>query len=209
MSASVKNWKRTKSISEDSNTPIGSQFRETHDITNKFLTLLPAGHVLHILYQEHLLILGLLEDIDHTRKQISELDSPLDHPEIFMHLIQSVEKLVAMENHHIREEKTIFEELLKKGIHKNHHVLTSEHAFLADYKKNFLFFAGSMERMDFKSYKLQLNFQVNGIIGLLREHIFVENSDVFPQAYQLITSAKDWTRLKKISDKVGYTLYKP
>jgi hemerythrin-like domain-containing protein len=61
-----------------------------------------------------------------------------------------------------------------------------------------------MEAMDFKSYKLQMNYMANGIIGILREHIYLENQSVFPNALNVIKDESTWSELKDEFDEIGY-----
>lgn len=181
----------------------------SHDIIDQYLRLLPEDHIIHILFSEHRVILNILDEMDINRKKVWNLQGALEQPELIMNLVDSVEKLVKMRVHHVREDKTIFPELSKLGMHKYHHVLESEHHFLRDYKQNFLVFLRTLGETDFNSFKHQMNFQANGIIGLLREHIFVENNHVFPAALEMIQSPGKWDELRQISDKLGYSLFIP
>ncbi len=189
--------------------PVKRRAEMSQDIIDQYLQLLPEGHIIYTLYSEHRIILNILDEMSANQKKVCTLNGPLEQPEVIMDLVDSVEKLVKMRVHHIRENETIFKELNDMGMHKYHHVLQSEHRFLKEYKQNFLIFLRNLGETDFDSFKNQMNFQANGIIGLLREHIFVENNHVFPTALEMIQSPETWAGLAKISDNLGYSLYTP
>ncbi|MBC8214714.1 MAG: hemerythrin domain-containing protein [Candidatus Marinimicrobia bacterium] len=179
------------------------------DICKEYINLLPKEHLIHRFYSEHEIILKYLSDLNEVRKNIDKLDTPLDHPELFVQLIKLAEQLLEVEKHHLREETILFPELQKRNINQYHFVLKSEHSFLKDYKENFLEFVKNLEATDFISYKTQMNYMSNGIIGLLREHIYKENKFVFPMALEVIKDENDWKLLKEKSDTVGYSFYIP
>lgn len=164
---------------------------------------LEKGHVIRILVNEHRIILDHLTGLDEIRQKIFALDSPIDHPEYFVKLIHLTEHLLHVNKHHQREE--VLFDLLSQSSAENHiKVLTSEHDFLAGYKQKFSHHIHHLEDMDFKSYKLQMNYMSNGIIGILREHIYLENLTVFPNALKALSSAETWADLRIQFDEIGY-----
>ncbi len=179
------------------------------DICSNYLNQLPDEHIIHIFYSEHEIILQYLSDLNQVRQKIDRLNTPLDHPELFVQLITLAEQLLEVDKHHLREETILFPELKKRNINQYHHVLQSEHFFLKDYKKSFLAFVKNLEASDFISYKTQMNYMANGIIGLLREHIYKENQFVFPMALEVIKTKGEWKALKEKSDIIGYSFYIP
>ncbi len=190
-------------------TPGSKQRREPADPTDHYLCELPAGHIIHTFYSEHRIILSYLLELDDVREKIWQLDTPIDHPELIVKLIDLAEQLISMEKHHIREEEVLFPELEKRHIRKFHYVLKSEHLFLREYKVNFLNHVRELSAMDFRSYKLQMNFMANGIIGLLRGHIEKENTDVFPLALRIIEEPEVWTSMEKDCRDIGFCSYIP
>ncbi|MFQ6610393.1 MAG: hemerythrin domain-containing protein [Fidelibacterota bacterium] len=164
---------------------------------------LPEKHLIRILLDEHQTILTYLNVIDILRKEIFSFESPVDHPEVFMKLISITERLMTVAKHHEREEEVLFPELIKADAGNHLKVLTSEHQFLLEYKQKFFTHINNLSAMDFKSYKLQLNFMANGIIGILKEHIYLENTAVFPVAVNVITDKKQWTKMNQRFMDIG------
>jgi DUF438 domain-containing protein len=169
---------------------------------------LPEGHVIRVLYNEHRIILGYLNELDDIRQKIFELDTPIDHPELFVKMIHILEHLNQVDKHHQREEQILFPVLETTTASVHLQVLASEHHFLKNYKQKFLDHVRDLAGMDFKSYKLQMNYMANGIIGILREHIFLENNSVFPQALKAITDPEKWDNIRQEFDKIGYYFVK-
>jgi len=160
-------------------------------------------HLIRILFDEHQRILTYLDVIDTLRKEIFSFESPVDHPEEFIKLISVTERLMMVAKHHEREEKILFPELIKADAGNHLEVLASEHHFLSEYKQKFFTHINDLSAMDFKSYKLQLNFMANGIIGILREHIYLENTAVFPIAINVLTDEKQWTEMNQRFHEIG------
>jgi len=186
--------------------PIRTRIKESEDITANYLKLLPVDHILRTLFLEHQVIISLITHLDELRDLIWEMDSPIDHSDVFERLLDVMEKLTLSNIHHVREEQILFPELTRRDIHKFHHVLTAEHVFIRGYKTDFLSMVKSMGTTDFHTYKLQLNFQANGIIGLLREHIYRENTVVYPLALESISDSDCWSQMQDESCKIGYSL---
>ena len=172
-------------------------------LTNSSIYDLPEDHLVRILNNEHQTILAHLDGIDHQRQDIYSLNSPVDHPELFVKLISLTERLMTVSKHHDREEKVLFPELLKADARNHLEVLTSEHHFLTEYKLKFFNHINDLSAMDFKSYKLQMNFMANGIIGILREHIYLENTAVFPIAVKVITDDNRWLEMNQRFKEIG------
>ena len=160
-------------------------------------------HLIRILFEEHQTILTYLDGIDTLRREIFSFESPVDHSEEFIKLISVTERLMMVAKHHEREEKVLFPELIKADAGNHLKVLTSEHHFLSEYKQKFFIHINDLSAMDFKSYKLQLNFMANGIIGILREHIYLENTTVFPVAIKVITDEEQWIEMNQRFQDIG------
>jgi hypothetical protein len=169
----------------------------------KYLNELPKDHVIRTFYKEHFDIFGYLDELEEIKIKISKMRSPVDEPELFERLIFITKAMQKTETHYLREEM-LFSELEKLGIHQYHHVLKSEHQFLRTYKDEFLTLIHDIDKIDFASFKTQLNFMANGIIGILREHSYRENNIIFPMALSVITENSEWKRLKKLADEIGY-----
>ncbi len=119
-----------------------------------------------------------------------------------------MEHLNQVDQHHLREETILFPALQSTSASSHLQVLVSEHHFLKSYKQKFLDHVRDLAGMDFKSYKLQMNYMANGVIGILREHIFLENNSLFPQALKVITDPEKWEEIRREFDKIGYYFVK-
>jgi uncharacterized protein len=191
------------------NNSVANRRTKSDSVTDKYLKSLPAGHIIHTLYSEHKILMTLLDDIDKLRKKILKLNTPINNPEYFVKLINKTKILVEVDTHHKREEEVLFPELEKRGVYQYHPVLRSEHNFLIDYKYNFLKFIEDLGNIDFESYKTQMNFQANGIIGIMREHAFRENHFVYPVALDIIKEKEVWLEMETKSKEIGYNFFIP
>jgi len=165
---------------------------------------LPADHAIRMFYYEHQIILDFLDNLTETREKIIQLETPLNHPEYIVKVIQIAKQLLDIDMHHVREETILFPELKIRKQDKMLPVLVSEHQFLKEYKLNFYNHVKDLAAMDFNSYKIQLNFMANGIVGILREHIYRENNFLLPMALDVIQEESVWQEIKQKCDEVGY-----
>ncbi|MEW6546604.1 MAG: DUF438 domain-containing protein [Bacillota bacterium] len=170
---------------------------------------LTPGHVLDTLYREHDEILHFLDLLDSVNERIQkekEYDPANPAYEMLRHL---GEHLVAAEKHHAREEEVLFPELEKRGITGPPRIMRLEHNNLRPRKHRLLELAETVSGMEFARFREEMA-QVTTYVGFhLRDHIYKENTILFPTALEVITDEATWAEMKSRCDAIGYCCFTP
>ncbi|HHV57266.1 MAG TPA: DUF438 domain-containing protein [Firmicutes bacterium] len=167
------------------------------------------GHPLHTLVSEHDEILGFLTKLEEVAARLVALAAWERENEDFDRLKRLAAELVEAEKHHAREEDALFPELERRGITGPPRVMRLEHTDLRAKKKHLLELAARVERMDYAAFKHDLKGTAEYIIFNLRDHIFKENTILYPAALKAIPEQEVWARIKEESDNIGYCCFTP
>ncbi|MFQ6675658.1 MAG: hemerythrin domain-containing protein [Fidelibacterota bacterium] len=160
---------------------------------------LPRDHLLTTLMREHREIVKLLDRLRQLTAKLEAVVSPDESPTLLDQLSDVIENLLAVELHHDREEKVLFPALEKRGITDSPYVLREEHQILRDMKTKFLKTVRRAKRKDFPLVKARLGYYGRSIDRLIRKHIEMENSTLFPAALKAIQNDADWEELNRDS----------
>lgn len=179
------------------------------DQLDAFKAQLPPGHVVHTMVSEHERILGFLDLLEQTNREIQQMDRYDGGREEFKHLLHIADHLVEAEPHHQREEEVLFPELEKRGVTGPPHIMRMEHQDLRRYKGDLKSLAQSAGDMNFAEFKRRLDAVARPLVPTLRDHIFKENNILYPTAVQVIGDAQVWERMKEECDKIGYCCFTP
>lgn len=171
------------------------------------------GHPLYTLVSEHDRILGFLETLDKAAKLVlsrpayAESDHQLraaldDIKNVSYHLVET-------EKHHAREEEALFPAIEAKGITGPTWIMRLEHDDLRPRKKALYELISRARIEDFEEFKKTLSELVSYIGFNLRDHIFKENTILYPAAYKAIVEPETWDEIKARSDEIGYCCFTP
>ena len=111
--------------------------------------------------------------------------------------------LVGVEPHHQREEQVLFPALRDRGLEgpptmmeiEHVELRTLKHAIVEDCTKLLAEGPGRWS---------ELRHTAQSLVGMLREHIWKEDTILYPMALRLISDPADWSELKQRCDEVGY-----
>jgi DUF438 domain-containing protein len=168
------------------------------------LTLDPS-HPIHILREEHDIILQKLEELrrilekpaeDYNEDELNKLD------DIAHHLIEA-------ESHHKREEEALFPELEQRGVRGPPKIMRMEHEELRAHKKALKELLEKSKNLSYKDFLSQLREHGGYIVQNLNSHIFKENNILYPTALETIKEEDAWTRIRKKFDEIGYCCFTP
>jgi len=163
----------------------------------------PPGHPIHILMEEHKVMLGLANEL---RTLSARLTSPAG-PD-WTRLSELMENFRAAENHYVREENVLFPTLNKYGITQPPSIMWMEHDNVRVIKKNLLKLAADGPGKDFKGFQKKLADLSAELAESLMAHFMKENSVLFPMALQ-VTKADDWPEARRQFDELGYCPFTP
>lgn len=170
---------------------------------------LKPGHMIHTLISEHEFILNFLDELEKTNQAIQKMKISKEEMEEVKKLKHIAEHLVGAEPHHQREEEILFPAVESRGVYGPPQVMRMEHEDLRRYKKELKELVGNNNRDDFDKFKKELDRISQFIVLTLRDHIFKENSILYPTALQVIPESEVWQGMKQEADKIGYCCFTP
>lgn len=158
----------------------------------EFKSHIGKKHPLYAFLSEHEQILSFLEVLDTIKAALPEGLTSEERD-----VLRSIaENFVEANKHYTREEEVLFQRLQSKGINGTPSVLKRDHERLESLKERFLKYAKNPEGNEEELIKL-----IDSLPYLLREHIFKENTILYPIA---IEKLEDWDSILKEAKKIGF-----
>lgn len=168
----------------------------------------PPQHPLNILLEEHKIILQLLEKLATITGIVEQACDLVYVGDDVKQLKQIVEELSDTEKHYLREENVLFPMLEKHGITEPPAIMWMEHDKIREKKKQIYGMVREYDARDFQEFKKQLGENVRSLVDMLSNHIFKENSILYPAAQKAI-SDKEWKNIRRDFDEIGYCSFTP
>jgi len=166
-------------------------------------TLAPEGHPIHILMEEHKILLGFaarLKDLSGKMKTKSDFGSVANEVEQLRELER---QLKDSESHYLREENVLFPYLEKHGITQPPAMMWMDHDKIREMKKNLYTLVDSHERLVFQDFVKQLEESAISLAEMLSSHFFKENNILFPAGLKVIEE-NEWSEIRRQFDDLGY-----
>lgn len=168
--------------------------------------LAPKGHPIHILMEEHQIILQFaseLKDFVEKLRGASDID-----PESLEQLKHITEHFKESESHYVREENVLFPYLEKHGVKQPPAIMWMEHNQIREVKKSLYKLVDEHESLDFKNFTQQLEEVAFSLAELLMNHFPKENSILFPTSLKIFTE-EEWKEIRQQFDELGYCRFTP
>lgn len=175
-----------------------SAFRESLDREE---TTAPLGHPIHILMEEHRIILSLIDEQHQIAKE-SAINGKLKK------LDQIIEKLENSESHYLREENVLFPYLEKHGVTEPPAIMWMEHDKIRELKKSLRSLYKTHENIDFKNFEIQFKELALSLYELVSNHFYKENKILFPTALKVINEI-EWKDIRVQFDEIGFCDFTP
>jgi len=169
--------------------------------------LAPAGHPIHILMEEHQILLKFAAELKEIAQKAENKERAF-LKEILGELRQVQEKFKSSENHYVREENVLFPYLEKHGITQPPAIMWIEHDKIRAIEKNISELINAWDRMDSDHFKKDLKNLSSVLAETLSSHFYKENNILFPTALKVIT-ANEWKDMKNEFDDLGYCPFTP
>lgn len=176
---------------------------------NQVRSKLKESHMLDTLYEEHDEILRFLEMLDQVNARIQRERQFQPDNRDYTLLHHLAEHLVGAEKHHAREEQVLFPALDRLGVTGPTRIMRMEHDELRVKKHRLLELAETVGPSGFREFQKQVDEAAKYIVFHLRDHIFKENTILYPTAIDLIKDEAEWDRMKKAADEIGYCCFTP
>jgi DUF438 domain-containing protein len=171
-------------------------------------TLAPPGHPIHILMEEHKILLGFAHEFREIAKGIMVEKDFASVEEKMMKLGHIAGHFKESENHYTREENVLFPYLEKHGITQPPAIMWMEHDKMREIKKNVHKLLEAHERMVFKDFANQLKEAATSLADMLSGHFYKENNILFPTALKVI-GENEWRDIRHQFDELGYCSFTP
>jgi len=169
--------------------------------------LAPLGHPIHILMEEHKIILKFADDLKRVALNIENKD--------FSFIKGQKEKLKQIEenfksstSHYVREENVLFPYLEKHGITQPPAMMWMEHDKIREIEKNIYELIDTHEEMDSGRFVKDLKELAIVLAETLSNHFYKENNILFPTGLKVIAD-NEWKDIRKEFDDLGYCPFTP
>jgi len=174
------------------------------DQIQDFRAQLPPAHPLRTLMLEHEKLLGFLAELEDVNARIQASEpAPQD-----LELLRAIaDNLIDGNKHHQREEDVLFPAMEELGITGPPRIMRLEHDMLKARKARLQELLS--KQMDLQEFRKELAGLAAFIVFNLRDHIFKEDSILYPAAWRTITSKAEWERIREECDRIGYCSFTP
>lgn len=171
-------------------------------------TIAPPGHPIHILMEEHKIML----DFTSKLKNLTELIKPAKDfnsiPEELSKLKHIAKHFKESESHYLREENVLFPYIEKHGITQPPKMMWMEHDKIREIKKSLSQLVDKHRDMAFKVFADQLEKVSISLAEMLSSHFYKENNVLFPTSLKII-SENEWNEIRAQFDELGYCCFTP
>ena len=151
-------------------------FRESLE---KAGVLAPAGHPIHILMEEHKLLLGFADDLKNTAREMREAEDFDSIREEMKHLGEMAELLKDSESHYVREENVLFPYLEKHGVTEPPAIMWTEHNKIREIEKGLHQLLETWKILAVESFVERLGEVSLALTEMLSTHFYKENNILF------------------------------
>ena len=174
--------------------------------------LIPLGHPVNILMEEHRMVLEFAEKLNRTAVTIAQ-----NKQKKFTAIAKEIEILKDIAHHfkesikhYLREENVLFPYIEKHGLTEPPAQMWIDHDKIRELEKKLYDTIDSIEEKSTKydDFCSKLLKTVGALAGMLTTHFYKENNILFPAALRLI-SQLEWKDIRKEFDEIGYCCFTP
>ena len=169
---------------------------------------LPKTHIIRKLYDEHDIILSVLESLELFLSKLQVFSAGDDSATILKHVQIGADNLLAAEPHHQREEEILFPIMEEMGLGGPPSVMRMEHETLRDRKHHLKKLLSDINENNHQKYLEDITQSIDFILNFLRAHIHKENMVLYPMAFSAIQGEAIWQEMAKRSDRIGECNFK-
>jgi PAS domain S-box-containing protein len=171
-------------------------------------TLASPGHPIHILMEEHKILLKFAEELKDKANQVKGVKNLDSAGEMMKRLCRIAKHLKESESHYLREENVLFPYLEKHGITQPPAMMWMEHDKIREIKKGLYRLVDTHKSMVFQDFAKQLKDVAISLAHMLSNHFYKENNILFPTALKVI-GENEWKDIRAQFDELGYPSFTP
>jgi len=170
--------------------------------------IVPKNHPIHILMEEHEILLKLVHDLSNVAQKLQGKKGAEIGTEEVNQLNAIIERLKASESHYVREENVLFPYLEKHGVTGPPSVMWAEHNQIRDIKKRIYKLISEYNSIDYDEFVKRLSILAQDLSEMLQTHFYKENNVLFPTALNIFAE-NEWLEIKSQFDEIGYCCFSP
>jgi len=168
--------------------------------------IVPAGHPIHTLMSEHVILMEYANELDNLIGSISEgVREP--KPEFLVRIRELIAFLAESESHYQREENSLFAILEKHGLTGPPQAMWSMHQDIHKLEKE-IFDLNSESDAELSNNIGKMKDIASALAEHIADHFHKENNIIFPASMRMF-SEKDWDIVVQDFDDIGYCSYTP
>ncbi len=169
----------------------------------------PGWHPVHILMEEHKLILQLADRLKRTVEGMKQGKASASVGEGFQReLSQFIGQLEGAESHYLREENVLFPYLERHGVTEPPAVMWMEHDKIREMERRIHQLIERGQGIRFDDLKREIAEATVSLLEFLSNHFYKENRILFPTALQVIEDG-EWKEAREQFDDLGYCPFTP
>lgn len=170
--------------------------------------LAPPGHPIHILTEEHKMVLNFADGLQNVAKELKGAGDYESAGEQMRQLDHAVKHFKESESHYLREENVLFPYLEKHGITQPPAIMWIEHDKIREMEKGLYEIIDAHKSIEFKDFVKQLEETSLALAEMLASHFTKENNILFPSALKVI-SKDEFKEIRHQFDEIGYCCFTP
>jgi PAS domain S-box-containing protein len=172
--------------------------------------MVPKGHPLAILMEEHRILLEYVDKLNKTTNSIvqkKDFDPIKDDIPVLADIAHHFKESI---KHYLREENVLFPFIEKHGLTEPPAQMWIDHDKIRALEKTLIELVGvaKEKKGKFKDFKERLLKNVGELANLIPTHFYKENNILFPASMRLLTP-DEWITVREDFDEIGYCCFTP
>ncbi|MHA1212022.1 MAG: DUF438 domain-containing protein [Candidatus Heimdallarchaeota archaeon] len=172
--------------------------------------LVPVGHPVSILMEEHRILLEYVEKLNENAMQIAKKKDYSAIGDSFKVVKDVADHYKKAIKHYLREENVLFPYIEKHGMTEPPAQMWIDHDKIRGIEKNLFEIIEQAEKqtIKFAEFKEKLPEVASALVKQLSTHFYKENNVLFPAAIRMITQ-QEWKLIRQEFDEIGYCCFTP
>ena len=171
-------------------------------------TVAPPGHPIHILMEEHKMILKFAEELKCLTDGSKDAKDLTGSVPKMKELLDSARHFKDSQSHYVREENVLFPYLEKHGVTEPPAVMWMDHNKIRNLEKRVFGLLDAQKTSSSDGFVRELKEAGAGLAQMLSNHFYKENNILFQMALKVIPE-DEWGGIRQQFDELGYCPFTP
>lgn len=178
------------------------------EAVEKQVPLAPPGHPVHILMEEHKILLQFAMDIRASVNQVGRKNDFGSAAEPLNQVSSIVDRFKESTRHFMREGNILFPYLEKHRLSQPSSAMWNEHNKIRELKKHLYKTIDERNRNAFGDFAKRLDDSTASLVEMLSSHFYREYNILFVSSLGVIKES-EWREIRFQFDEVGYCSFTP